>query len=202
VTPDDVGRLLNVSRETLDQFAQYLALLEKWQKHINLIASSTLETAWQRHVLDSGQLAAHLPEGTGRILDIGSGAGFPGLILAIMCGCEVELVESDQRKAIFMRTVIRELGLSARVHNCRIETLPPRSPDVITARALAPLPKLLNLIENQVHSNVTCLFLKGASVEQELTNLASYSTMALVTHPSLSDPEGVVLKLVSRHRGG
>jgi len=195
VTPDDVARLLNVSRETIDKFRAYLTLLEKWQARINLVANSTLAEAWQRHILDSGQLAAfYLPQ-TKNIMDVGSGAGFPGLVLAIMGGVTVDLVESDQRKAVFLSTVIRELDLPAKVHNQRIETLPQLFPDVITARALAPVPKLLKLIENQLSPESVCLFLKGAAVQDELTNLQTYSTMDATTHPSLSGPTGVVLEL-------
>jgi 16S rRNA (guanine527-N7)-methyltransferase len=195
VTPDDVARLLNVSRETIDKFRAYLTLLEKWQARINLVANSTLAEAWQRHILDSGQLAAFYPPQTKNIMDVGSGAGFPGLVLAIMGGVTVDLVESDQRKTVFLSTVIRELDLPAKVHNQRIETLPQLFPDVITARALAPVPKLLKLIENQLSLESVCLFLKGAAVQDELTNLQTYSTMDATTHPSLSGPTGVVLEL-------
>ena len=195
MTPNQVGELLNVSRETIDKFQLYLTLLEKWQRRINLVANSTLADAWQRHILDSGQLAAYYPPKARQILDVGSGAGFPGLVLAIMGGVTVDLVESDQRKAVFLSTVIRELGLAAKVHNQRIETMANLRPDVITARALAPVPKLLNLIKTQLHSDGVCLFLKGALVEDELTNLQSYSTMVATTHSSLSDSTGVVLEL-------
>ena len=195
MTPDDVARLLNVSRETIDKFRAYLTLLEKWQARINLVANSTLAEAWQRHILDSGQLAAFYPPQTKNIMDVGSGAGFPGLVLAIMGGVTVDLVESDQRKAVFLSTVIRELDLPAKVHNQRIETLPQLFPDVITARALAPVPKLLKLIENQLSPESVCLFLKGAAVQDELTNLQTYSTMDATTHSSLSGPTGVVLEL-------
>ena len=195
MTPDQAGLLLNVSRETIDKFRAYLTLLEKWQRRINLVSKSTLTGAWQRHILDSGQLAAYYPPQTRQILDVGSGAGFPGLVLAIMGGVTVDLVESDQRKAVFLSTVIRELGLPAKVHNQRIETMPNLRADVITARALAPVPKLLNLIGTQMSPECVCLFLKGASVKDELTNLQSYSTMVATTHPSLSGSTGVVLEL-------
>jgi 16S rRNA (guanine527-N7)-methyltransferase len=195
VTPDYIGELLNVSRETIEKFQAYLTLLEKWQGQINLVANSTLADAWQRHILDSGQLVAYYPPQTRHILDVGSGAGFPGLVLSIMGGVTVDLVESDQRKAVFLSTVIRELGLPAKVHNQRIEKMPKLHPDVITARAVATVPKLLNLIEMQLSSSCVCLFLKGASVEDELTNLQSYSTMVSTTYPSLSDATGVVLEL-------
>ena len=195
MTPDQVSELLNVSRETTNKFQVYLTLLEKWQRRINLVSNSTLADAWQRHILDSAQLAAYYPPKTRQILDVGSGAGFPGLVLAIMGDVTVDLVESDQRKAVFLSTVIRELGLPAKVHNQRIETMPNLRPDVITARALAPVPKLLNLIETQMSAECVCLFLKGVSVEEELTNLKSYSTMVSTIHPSLSGSTGVVLEL-------
>ena len=195
MTPGQVCELLNVSRETIDKFRMYLTLLEKWQRRINLVSNSTLADAWQRHILDSGQLAAYCPPQTRHILDVGSGAGFPGLVLAIMGNVTVDLVESDHRKAVFLSTVIRELGLPAKVHSQRIETMPNLCSDVITARALAPVPKLLKLIENQVNPECVCLFLKGASVEDELTNLQSYSNMVATTHPSLSGSTGVVLEL-------
>ena len=195
MTADEVSKLLNVSRETLCKFEVYLALLEKWQRQINLVANSTMVDVWQRHVLDSAQLIKFCPPNTKKILDVGSGAGFPGLVLAIMGNVEVDLVESDQRKAIFLSTVIRSLGLSAKVYNQRIETLPNLAPDVITARALAPVSKLMKLIENQISHDTVCLFLKGASVEDELTELQTYSTMVSVSHPSISSANGVVLEL-------
>ena len=195
MTADEVGKLLNVSRETMSQLEAYLALLEKWQRRINLVANSTMVDVWQRHILDSAQLIKFYPPNTKKILDVGSGAGFPGLVLAIMGNVEVDLVESNQRKAIFLSTVIRSLVLPAKVHNQRIETLPNLAPDVITARALAPVSKLMKLIENQVSTDTVCLFLKGASVEDELTELQTYSTMVAVNHPSLSGANGVVLEL-------
>ena len=195
MTADDVGKLLNVSRETINQFEAYLELLKKWQRQINLVANSTLVDVWQRHILDSAQLARFYPPNTKKILDVGSGAGFPGLVLAILGDVEVDLVESDQRKAIFLSTVINSLSLPAKVYNQRIEILPNLAPDVITARALAPVPKLLKLVENQLSPGAVCLFLKGASVEDELTNLESYSTMTFKCYPSLSGPNGIILEL-------
>ena len=195
MTADDVGKLLNVSRETMNQFEAYVELLKKWQRQINLVANSTLVDVWQRHILDSAQLARFYPPNTKKILDVGSGAGFPGLVLAILGNVEVDLVESDQRKAIFLSTVIDSLSLPAKVYNQRIEILPNLAPDVITARALAPVPKLLKLVENQLSPGAVCLFLKGASVEDELTNLESYSTMTFECYPSLSGPNGIILEL-------
>ena len=186
---------MNVSRETLAALSAYVALLEKWQPRINLISQSSLPDIWHRHIFDSAQLLAHLPEMRPgvprRILDIGSGAGFPGLVLAILGAGQLQLVESDQRKSVFLQAVIRELGLSATVVNHRIESLPACYPDVIAARALAPLPKLMQLIDAQIHTDLTCLFLKGAKVEEELTNFQTYSTMIPHLYPSLSRADGV-----------
>ena len=157
MTPADVAKHLSVSRETMDRFGLYLDLLSNGSRGSTWLRLA-LSTRPGSAILDSGQLAAYLPPAPKLIVDVGSGAGFPGLVLAIMTGHRVELVESDQRKAVFLSTVIRELGLDAAVHNCRIESLPPLYPDVITARALAALPKLLNLIEKQLHKGCSCLF--------------------------------------------
>ena len=174
----------------------FVNILLKYNNNYNLIAQSTVKNLWERHILDSAQLLPHLPAVPAyqrcQILDIGSGAGFPGLVLAILGAGDVQLVESDQRKAVFLQTVIRELGLTARVTNQRIETLPACQPDVITARALAALPKLMSLISPQHHNGLTCLFLKGASVDEELTNFQTYSTMLPHLYPSVTSEDGVI----------
>lgn len=191
---------LNVSRETIDQLTLYLALLEKWQPRINLVSSSTLADAWRRHVLDSAQLVSFLPENDVHILDIGSGAGFPGLVLSIITGNRLTLVESDQRKTVFLQTVIRELGLTASVKNARIEVIPTLGADIVTARALASVERLLKLLERQLRSVERCLFLKGASLQEELTVLQSYPTIEHCIYPSVTSEDGAVLELdTSRH---
>ena len=199
MTAEEFAKHFDVSRETLASLSAYVALLEKWQPRINLVSPATLPDIWQRHILDSAQLVTHLPVVSARqrcqIMDIGSGAGFPGLVLAILDAGDVQLVEPDHRKAIFLQTVIRELGLSARVINQRIETLPACQPDVITARALAALPKLMSLIAPQFHKGLTCLFLKGASVDEELTNFQTYSNMVPHVYPSVTNVDGVIVKL-------
>ena len=178
-----------------------MALLEKWQARINLVSSATLPDIWHRHILDSAQLVPYLPVVSPRqrcqILDIGSGAGFPGLVLAILGAGDVQLVESNQRKAVFLQTVIRELALSAMVINQRVERLPACQPDLITARALAPLPKLMSLIEAQLHIRLTCLFLKGATADEELTNFQTYSNMIPELYPSVTSDGGVIVKLTA-----
>ena len=201
MTPEEFATRFNVSREKLALLSAYVALLEKWQTRINLVSSVTLPDIWHRHILDSAQLTQYLPAVPARqrrqILDIGSGAGFPGLVLAILGAGDVQLVESNQRKAAFLQTVIRELGLTAYVSNQRIEKLPACQPDVITARALATLPKLMSLIAPQLHKNLICLFLKGASVDEELTKFQTYSTMILDVFPSITSDNGVIVKLTT-----
>ena len=201
MTAEEFARRFDVSRETLASLSAFVGLLEKWQARINLVSPATLPDIWHRHILDSAQLVPYLPVVSTRrrrkILDIGSGAGFPGLVLAILGTGDVQLVESDQRKAVFLQTVIRELGLSARVSNQRIEALPSCQPDVITARALAALPKLMSLITPQLHEGLTCLFLKGVSVDEELTNFQTYSTMIPHLYPSVTNEDGVIVKLTT-----
>ena len=203
VTPEAFAARFDVPRETLASLSTYATLLEKWQRRINLVSSNTLPYIWDRHILDSAQLLPHLPSvptsHRRQILDIGSGAGFPGIVLAILGAGDVQLVEANQRKAVFLQSVIRELGLSAYVSNQRIEKLPACQPDVITARALAALPKLMSLIATQLHNDLTCLFLKGASVHEELTNFQTYSTMIPHVFPSITSDDGVVLKLTTSH---
>ena len=201
MTPEAFAARFDVSRETLASLSAYVALLEKWQTRINLVSPATLQNIWHRHIFDSAQLLPHMPVVPShkrcQILDIGSGAGSPGLVLAILGAGDVQLVEADQRKAVFLLTVIRELRLPARVCNQRIETLPACQPDVITARALAAMPKLMSLIAPQLHDGLTCLFLKGASVDEELTNFQTYSTMTLHLYPSVTNEDGVIVKLTT-----
>ncbi|MGE5766830.1 MAG: 16S rRNA (guanine(527)-N(7))-methyltransferase RsmG, partial [Bacteroidota bacterium] len=151
LTPEAFQRRLAVSRETLARFQTYADLLVKWNQAINLVGPATLPHLWYRHFLDSAQLRQHLPpapEAADRvILDVGAGAGFPGLVLALLgCG-KVHLVEADQRKAMFLREVVRATGAPAEIHPCRLEALPLFPVDVVTCRAFAPLPRLLALTE-------------------------------------------------------
>ncbi len=191
---------LNVSRETVDQLSVYLALLEKWQQRINLVSSATLAKVWRRHILDSAQLVVYLPENGAHILDVGSGAGFPGLVLSIITDNKVTLVESDQRKSVFLQTVIRELGLTATVRNERIEAVPAIGANIVTARALASVERMLLLLKRQMSSVESCLFLKGASLQEELTALQSYPNIGYRIHPSVTSQDGAILELnTTRH---
>ena len=193
--PEALARQIDVSRETMDRLAAYVALVEKWQQRVNLVSASTLPDIWMRHIWDSAQLAPLVPAGTSRIVDVGSGAGFPGLVLAALCDAELHLVESDQKKAVFLQTVIRETGVRAVVHNRRIESLPPIGADIVTARAVASLERLLELLEAQLVPGMRCLFLKGARAEAELAALDTRSDIIRRLHPSLTNPEAFVVDL-------
>ena len=186
---------LDVSRETQDRLTAYVALVEKWQRRVNLVSASTLPDIWSRHIWDSAQLAPLVPEGTRRILDVGSGAGFPGLVLAALCDAECHLVESDQKKAIFLQTVVRECGIPAVVHTARIESLPSLGAEIVTARALAPMDRLLDLLADQLSAGTRCLFLKGAQAEQELATLGTRPDLSWELIPSLTNPDAFVVDL-------
>lgn len=185
----------SVSRETLARLKVYLGLLERWQKRINLVGNRSLADPWRRHFLDSAQLFPLLPKDTRSLVDLGSGAGFPGLVLGVLGVPEVHLVESDGRKCAFLREVARETGVSATIHTGRIEDLSPWPADVVTARALAPLDSLLSLALPFLDLGAAGLFLKGKSVFEELTEAKKSWKMAIKQFPSQSDPDGVILRL-------
>lgn len=193
--PEGFAAACPVSRETLDRLQRYLDLLLTWQRRINLVGPSTLSDPWRRHLLDSAQLMSLLPTGAQRLVDLGSGAGLPGLVLAIMGVPEVHLVESDQRKAAFMLQVIGTLGLNAKVHIVRIEKAPVIVADVITARALASLAELLPLAIRFATPATRMLFLKGRAAAAELTAAQDGWMMNPTLVPSLSSPEGTIIQL-------
>ena len=200
--PDEFAQVSNVSRETLDRLRLYVSLLLRWNQEINLIGRSTEQDLWRRHVLDSAQIYNLLPAVAFPLVDLGSGAGFPGLILAILGARDVHLVESDKRKAAFLRQAAQSTGLDVTIHAARIEELCPFRAAVVTARALAPLPKLLNLATRFESGETRYIFLKGQYVDDELT--AAYKMWKLTVDRKLSqsDPTGTVLCLseVSRVR--
>lgn len=175
----------------------YLALLEKWQPKINLISNNTLDNAWERHFIDSQQIAEYFPENTKTLFDLGSGAGFPGLVLAIICpDINVSLVESDQKKCSFLKTVSRETETSATIYNERIEAVSHETrPDVITARALASLDKLFEYCAKWIEANsaITLIFPKGENADEELAILSKKWRYDLRTHPSKTDENAKIL---------
>jgi 16S rRNA (guanine527-N7)-methyltransferase len=193
--PAGFAARIAVSRETLERLGVYVDLLGRWQRAINLVGSASLADPWRRHVLDSAQLMAHFPPGARSVVDLGSGAGFPGMVLAIMGAPGVVLVESDRRKAEFLRQAARASATEVELQAERIERLPALPASVVTARALAPLPRLLPLAERFLAADSVCLFLKGRGVADELTAARESWHMVAETFPSLSAPSGVVLQL-------
>lgn len=195
--------LRSVSRETLAKLQIYADLLVKWQGAINLVSSGSLADLWQRHMEDSAQLLAHIPVAAKTVVDLGSGAGFPGLVLAILLAgqdrkMDVHLIESDQRKAAFLGEVARKTGIAVMVHGDRIEDVSGGESgllgDVITARALAPLAQLLELAARFWGPRTTGLFLKGEDVEKELTKTTKYWNMQSNTIASMTGA-GAILKI-------
>lgn len=198
MTPEEFLRQTGVSRETLDRLESYAALLVEWNSAINLVSDQSLADLWRRHMLDSAQLIHYLPPVEGRrrvIIDLGSGAGFPGMVLSILDAGELHLVESDQRKTVFLREVAREVGSDAHIHGVRIEQMRDIPADVVTARALAPLPELLQLAAPFLSRGGTALFLKGRSAGSELEEAEKDWVIRTERYPSLSDPSGVVLSV-------
>jgi 16S rRNA (guanine527-N7)-methyltransferase len=197
----DFARRFAVSRETIDKLLAYEALLRQWQKTINLVAPSTLDAVWPRHFADSAQLLALAPPDAKAWLDFGSGAGFPGLVLAIMLaerpGAKVTLVESDTRKAAFLGEVARKTGAPVDIRPDRIEKLTTQSKlgpvDVITARALAPLPRLLDLAAPAFSAQTTGLFLKGREAETELDAARERWAFDGALEPSVTDARGRIV---------
>ncbi len=202
VNPDDRAaalKLIQVSHETVVALDAFVELLLKWQKAVQLIAPSSIPNIWTRHIADSLQLLDHLPKETKTIADLGSGGGFPGLILAIglrdQSGATIHLVESDSRKAAFLQEAIRVLKLPAKVHALRIESATKQigAVDVVTARALAPLPRLLELAEPLLKSGAKAIFLKGQDVDRELTEAAKSWNIRAKSVTSKTDPQGKIL---------
>jgi len=195
LTPMAFQEMARVNRDQMDRLASYLILLQKWQGRINLVGPQTMLDPWKRHFLDSAQLVPLLPEGRPKVVDLGSGGGFPGMVHAMLSTADVHLVESDGRKCVFLREVARLTDTDVTVHNGRIESLPPLRANVVTARALAPLEHLMDLAQPMLLRGSICLFLKGRAVDSELTASKKNWKMRVRRIPSRSDPEGVILKL-------
>jgi len=187
----------DVSRETLDRLKTYDAVLLDGSARMNLVARSTLEDRWRRHFLDSAQLFPLIPPEAKTLVDLGSGAGFPGLVLAALGagrGLHVTLVESTGKKAAFLSAAAAAMGLgNLSVIPQRVESLTLSPPDVIVARALARLAKLLAYSHEIAGETTLCLFLKGQDVEDELTEATKSWHMEVVRHPSLTSAGATIL---------
>jgi 16S rRNA (guanine527-N7)-methyltransferase len=199
--PEDARRLTGVSRETLARVQSYLGVLDAWRDRINLIGPGEGRHLWRRHVLDSLQLVGQIPGDAIKIVDLGSGAGFPGLLIACAMaersGASVTLVEKSVRKSQFLQAAIAEVGLPARVSNARIEEAPRERYDLLTARALAPLPKLLGYAEVWLKPSGKALLMKGRDTAAELAEARADWTFEMSDWASLSSPEGRVLEISS-----
>jgi 16S rRNA (guanine527-N7)-methyltransferase len=199
---DDLARF-GVSRESGARLEAFVDLLVKWQRRINLIGPATVDDIWQRHVADALQLVPLIRPDVQQILDLGSGSGIPGMVLAIALmehrPITVHLVESTGKKAAFLRQAVQATGAPAIVHNCRIEDLArsirPGQVDLVTARALARLPKLLDLAAPWLEAGAYGLFHKGQDVDSELTESAKSWRINYARHPSVVDPAGCILEV-------
>jgi 16S rRNA (guanine527-N7)-methyltransferase len=193
--PSGFAELTGVSRETRERLEAYADVLVSWSTRINLVGRATLDDLWRRHFLDSAQLFPLIPAAAQSLVDLGSGAGFPGLVLAILGMRQVELIEADSRKSAFLREAARIAGANVTIRACRIEAVPLHPVDIITARACAPVTRLLTLAERFMSPRTICLFPKGVRAEEELTEARKAWTMTISRHPSRADPGGVVLSL-------
>ncbi len=188
----DTGDLTPDTGKRLQRFTE---LLLHWNAALNLIAPGDAAVVWDRHIADSLQLVRLIPPGIEHAIDLGSGGGFPGVVLAIASGIRFDLIESDRRKAAFLRTAVLETGAPAVVHNCRIEDASVPTASLVTARALAPLPRLLPLAARFLAPDGICLFLKGATVAGELAAVEADWAFERARIGSETSPEGVVLRI-------
>jgi 16S rRNA (guanine527-N7)-methyltransferase len=192
--PGEFAAHMGVSRETLARLKAYADMLADWNERHNLVARSTLPDLWQRHFWDSAQLAPLIPETAKTLADLGSGAGFPGLVLAALRpDLAVTLHEATTKKCTFLQAAADRMGLHVAIENARMEDLPPRPFDVVTARACAPLPQLLEHAHRFMSPNTVCLFLKGQNVGSELTEAAKYWNIKVSQVPSQTDPSGAIV---------
>ncbi len=195
----------DLTEKTIEKLKIYQSLLEKWQKKINLISPLTINDIWKRHILDSAQLYPLIPNKIQTLVDLGSGAGFPGLVLAIINQTQgngkwsVHLVESDSRKCVFMQEVARHCGINVVVHNCRIEGLTSLKADVITARALKETNTLLGFALPLLKPHTMCLFLKGENADLELEWAAQHYSFMVEKIPSITE-KSYILKMTEIHQ--
>jgi 16S rRNA (guanine527-N7)-methyltransferase len=195
---------LHVSRESAERLETYVSLLLQWQARINLIGPSTRDDIWTRHIADALQLLPLLPANVSKLADLGSGAGIPGLILAIVRPIEAHLFESNLKKGAFLREAARQTGAKAHIHSIRIEeagfVAETIKAQAVTARALAPLPKLLVYAQTFLENGAIGYFHKGQDVDAELTDATKSWKMQVEKHPSTTDSRGVILVVREAHR--
>lgn len=191
---------VSVSRETYEKLCVFHKTLIKWQNTINLISKNTVKSIWERHFLDSAQLYTFVRGVEGNVIDFGSGAGFPGMVLAIMGKQDIHLVESDHKKCVFLKEIAMLTETDITIHNCRIEDLSFINVDLITCRALAPLSKLIDYVEIFIKKSLgekqklpKMLFLKGKSYYSEVLELSKNKKISFEEYPSITDRHGRIL---------
>ena len=197
----NLARKYNVSRESMAKLEEYAALLLRWQARINLIGPATVGDVWQRHIADSLQIGPIISDNCDiekpTIIDLGTGAGFPGIPIAISMGAFVHLVESNHKKAAFLREAVRITEIDAEIHTCRIENIDSEAlrpkPDIVTSRALAPLDKLLGFAAPWMENGSIGVFMKGQHVDRELTEATKCWNMDAKTTPSPEKTGGAVI---------
>ena len=196
----EIPNWLHVSRETTERLREFAVGVRKWTSAINLISKPDINHLWHRHILDSAQLFEFAPPGARLWADLGSGGGFPGLVIAILAkermpDLAVHLVESDIRKATFLGQVARDLNLFVTTHVSRIDKLIPLGADVVSARALAPMPQLCSALARHMSADGIALLLKGASVEPEIRACDGIWDMEIDRFPSRMRADGVILSI-------
>lgn len=201
---EEIGRVIGEefvpTQLALERIDHFVRLVEKWNPSINVIARSTVASLWERHILDSLQIFCCAQSAMKTWVDLGSGGGFPGIVVAILAAdalpeLRVSLVESDRRKAVFLSETIRQLGLSATVHATRIEDLPPQYADVVSARALAPLSVLCGFAFRHLREDGIGAFLKGAQAEAEIAEARKAWRFELDRNESVTDSRSSILFL-------
>lgn len=188
----------NVSCETIDVLNTYLALLIEWQNKFNLVSKSSIQNAWNRHFLDSAQLSKYIPKEAESLVDFGSGAGFPGMVLAIMSKektpyLKVTLVESIKKKTLYLNEVAQRTSTEVTIINDRIENIAPQKFDVITSRAMTALNELLKYAEPFCHEKTICVFPKGKSYAEELALAHKNWRFKCRIEPNETSEEGKIL---------
>lgn len=196
---------LDVSRETFALLDQFVHLVAKWNPAINLVSRRSVPDLWDRHIIDSAQIYSMIPGNARTLVDLGSGGGFPGIVLAILAKerlpqLDITLVEADQRKATFLMEAMRQLSLRCSVVAQRIEALVPQGADVVTARALAPMLALCGHVARHLHPAGLALIPKGAGVEDEIADALRVWSFSVTRTPSRSDDSGTILAITDlRH---
>ena len=200
MTSEDIFSSMDVSRETFQRLSHYVALIEKWNRAINLVSKSTVPQIWDRHIRDSLQLSSYLDAAQRRWADLGSGGGLPGLVVAIVAkelfpALQFDLVEVDQRKSVFLRQATRDLDPNVTAHTTKIEDAPPPCADVLSARALAPLSMLCAYAQRHLKSDGLCLFPKGAQFDAEIAEARKHWSFSLEQATSKTEPQAKLLIL-------